>query len=53
VGQNLFYWNSTYRSDKLPADETLEVQSTGWTQAVTAWYDEVAKHDRRHVETFQ
>jgi hypothetical protein len=53
VGQNLFYWSSTYRNDKLPADETLELQRTGWTHAVTVWYDEVAKFDRRHVETFQ
>jgi hypothetical protein len=37
----------------LPADETLEVQRTSWTQAVMAWYDEVAKFDRRRVETFQ
>jgi hypothetical protein len=53
VGQNMFYWSSTYRSDKLPSDETLEVQRTGWTQAMTAWYDEVTKFDRRHVEIFQ
>jgi hypothetical protein len=53
VGQNLFYWSSTYRSDKLLAEETLQAQRTAWTQAVTAWYDEVTKFDPRHVEPFQ
>jgi hypothetical protein len=49
----MFYWSSMYRSDKLPSDEALEVQRTGWTQAMTVWYDEVTKFDRQHVETFQ
>jgi hypothetical protein len=53
VGQNLFYWTSSYRNGKLPMNETLEVQRTAWTRAVTGWYDEVARFDPLHVKPFQ
>ncbi|XP_023715531.1 venom allergen 3 [Cryptotermes secundus] len=52
VGQNLFCWSSKYRNGKLLTNETLESQRTAWTRAVTAWYDEVAKFDPRHIKPF-